>query len=78
MEVKTNKEYQAMQKRSPPPREVRAHEDRMLEHMEEADTFAARTEGGRSALKTEQADVGARAESARRGGGALEQELATD
>src|SRR6476661_2439630 len=42
MEVKTNKEYQAMQKEmSSAEHEVRAHEDKLLEHMEYAETFAA-------------------------------------
>ena len=41
MEVKTNKEYQAMQKEiSVAEQAVRAHEDRLLERMEEAETLA--------------------------------------
>ena len=46
MEVKTNKEYQAMQKEmATAEHEVRAHEDKLLEHMELAEAFAARIEG---------------------------------
>ena len=38
MEVKTNKEYQAMQKEmAVAEHEVRAHEDKLLEHMEQAE-----------------------------------------
>jgi predicted nucleic acid-binding Zn-ribbon protein len=63
MEVKTNKEYQAMQKEiTVAEQEVRAHEDRLLEHMEQAETFAVELKAAEGALKTEQA--------------ALEQEIA--
>src|SRR5580765_1162275 len=42
MEVKTNKEYQAMQKEiGVAEQEVRSHEDRVLERMEEAESLAA-------------------------------------
>ena len=58
MEVKTNKEYQAMQKElASAEHEVRAHEDKLLEHMELAEAFAAELKQAEAALKTEQADV---------------------
>jgi predicted nucleic acid-binding Zn-ribbon protein len=58
MEVKTNKEYQAMQKEiSVAEQEVRAHEDKLLEHMERAETFAAELRAAESGLKAEQSEV---------------------
>ena len=58
MEVKTNKEYQAMQKEmATAEHEVRAHEDKLLEHMELAEAFAAELKQADAVLKTEQADV---------------------
>jgi hypothetical protein len=58
MEVKTNKEYQAMQKEmSVAEHEVRAHEDKLLDHMEYSETYAAELKAGEAALKTEQAEV---------------------
>jgi uncharacterized protein len=58
MEVKTNKEYQAMQKEiAVAEHEVRAHEDRLLEHMEQAETFASDVKAAETALRTEQAEV---------------------
>jgi predicted nucleic acid-binding Zn-ribbon protein len=58
MEVKTNKEYQAMQKEmAVAEQEVRAHEDRLLEHMERAETFSAELKAAEARLKAEQADV---------------------
>jgi len=55
MEVKTNKEYQAMQKEmAAAEHDVRAHEDRLLEHMEQAETLAAELKAAESALKAEQ------------------------
>jgi predicted nucleic acid-binding Zn-ribbon protein len=58
MEVKTNKEYQAMQKEmAAAEHEVRAHEDKLLEHMESAETFAAELKAAESALKAEQAEI---------------------
>ena len=77
MEVKTNKEYQAMQKEiAVAEHEVRAHEDRLLEHMEQAETFATDLKTAEGALKAEQAEV-AREQTlldAERGG--LEEEIA--
>ncbi len=58
MEVKTNKEYQAMQKEmSVAEEDISTHETRMLERMEEADAFSAELKGAEAALKTDQADV---------------------
>jgi predicted nucleic acid-binding Zn-ribbon protein len=58
MEVKTNKEYQAMQKEiATAEREVRASEDRVLERMEEAEALQADLRRAEAALKQEQAAV---------------------
>ncbi len=58
MDVKTNKEYQAMQKEmAVAEREVRSYEDRLIEHMELAETFAGELRTAESALKREQAEV---------------------
>ena len=58
MEVKTNKEYQAMQKEmSVAEQEISDHETRMLERMEESDTLAQELKTAESALKTEQAEI---------------------
>lgn len=58
MEVKTNKEYQAMQKEmAAAETDVRGHEDRLLDRMEEAETLAADLKAAEAALKTEQGDV---------------------
>jgi predicted nucleic acid-binding Zn-ribbon protein len=57
MEVKTNKEYQAMQKEmSVAEEEVSVLETRMLERMVEADGFAAELKTAEAALKAEQAE----------------------
>ena len=77
MEVKTNKEYQAMQKEmAVAEHEVRAHEDTLLEHMEQAETFAAEFKTAESALKAEQAEVGREQKLLDAERGVLEQELA--
>ena len=58
MEVKTNKEYQAMQKEMAQAEEdVSAHETRMLERMEEGDGLAAELRTAEAALKAEQSIV---------------------
>jgi predicted nucleic acid-binding Zn-ribbon protein len=58
MEVKTNKEYQAMQKEmSVAEEEVSALETRMLERMVEADGLAADLRAAESALKAEQSET---------------------
>ena len=60
MEVKTNKEYQAMQKEmGHAEEEVSSHETRMLERMEEADGLAAELKTAEAALKSEQSVVAA-------------------
>jgi uncharacterized protein len=77
MEVKTNKEYQAMQKEmAVAEHEVRAHEDTLLEHMEQAEAFAVDVKAAESALKAEQAEVGREQKLLDAERGALEQELA--
>ena len=58
MEVKTNKEYHAMQTEiATAEQQVRLQEDRLLERMEEAETLAAEQKAVEAALKTGQADV---------------------
>jgi predicted nucleic acid-binding Zn-ribbon protein len=58
MEVKTNKEYQAMQTEiGVAEQNVRSQEDRLLERMEETETLAAELKAAESALKADQADV---------------------
>ena len=58
MEVKTNKEYQAMQKEmSVAEGDISAHETRMLERMEEGDGLAAELRAAESALKADQAET---------------------
>ncbi|MBA3885035.1 MAG: hypothetical protein H0X67_04805 [Acidobacteria bacterium] len=58
MEVKTNKEYQAMQKEmATAEHDIRAHEDRLLEGMELAESHAVELKAAEAALKTEQAEV---------------------
>jgi predicted nucleic acid-binding Zn-ribbon protein len=60
MEVKTNKEYQAMQKEmSHAEEEVSAHETRMLERMEEADLLSAELKSADGALKAGQTVISA-------------------
>jgi predicted nucleic acid-binding Zn-ribbon protein len=58
MAVKTNKEYQAMQKEmAVAETEVRTHEDKLLDRMEEAETLATELKAAEAALKAEQAAV---------------------
>jgi predicted nucleic acid-binding Zn-ribbon protein len=58
MEVKTNKEYQAMQKEmAVAEAEISAHETRLLERMEEADALAAELKAADAALVAEQKAV---------------------
>jgi hypothetical protein len=58
MEVKTNKEYQAMQKEmSVAEQEIGNHETHMLERMEEADALAAELKTAEAALKSEQVET---------------------
>src|SRR5262245_47872800 len=59
MEVKTNKEYHAMQTEIATAEQgVRQQEDRLLDRMEEAETQAAELKAAESALKSGQAEVG--------------------
>jgi predicted nucleic acid-binding Zn-ribbon protein len=58
MEVKTNKEYQAMQKEmSVAEQEISEHETRLLERMVDADGLAAELKAAETALKADQAEV---------------------
>ena len=58
MEVKTNKEYQAMQKEiTMAEAEVSSQETRMLECMEEADTLAVELKSAEAALKADKTEV---------------------
>ena len=58
MEVKTNKEYQAMQKEmTVAEQEISDQETRLLERMEEADALAAELKGAEAALKAERSDT---------------------
>ncbi len=58
MEVKTNKEYHAMQTEiTAAEAVVRREEDRLLEQMEEAETLAAQMKAAEAALKTGQTDL---------------------
>ena len=58
MEVKTNKEYQAMQHEiATAEQSVRSQEDRLLDRMEEAEVLAAELKVAEAALKAEQVDI---------------------
>lgn len=60
MEVKTNKEYQAMQHEIATAQDsIRAHEDRILEGMEEAETLNAELKTAEAELKRQEAAVSA-------------------
>jgi uncharacterized protein len=60
MEVKTNKEYQAMQKEIATAEEaVRSHEDRILEHMEEAEVLGRELKSAEAELKRRQGEIAA-------------------
>jgi predicted nucleic acid-binding Zn-ribbon protein len=57
-EVKSNKEYTALLKEiATAEQDVRTHEDRLLERMEEAEVLAAELKAAEAQLKTEQAEV---------------------
>lgn len=59
MEVKTNKEYQAMQHEiATAEQTVRGHEDRLLDRMEEAENLGAELKAAEAALKAAQTEVG--------------------
>jgi uncharacterized protein len=60
MEVKTNKEYQAMQKEIATAEEaVRSHEDRILEQMEEADVLTRQLKAAEGELARQRAEIAA-------------------
>jgi uncharacterized protein len=60
MEVKTNKEYQAMQKEiATAEAAVRSQEDRILERMEEAETLTRELKAAEAELKRQQAEIAA-------------------
>jgi len=60
MEVKTNKEYQAMQHEIQAAEQlVRDQEDRLLERMEEQDTLSAELKAAEAALKSAQGEIAA-------------------
>jgi predicted nucleic acid-binding Zn-ribbon protein len=72
MEVKTNKEYHAMQTEiATAEQSVRQQEDRLLDRMEEAETLAAELKGAEGALKTGQSEAARERQQ-------LNAELATD
>jgi predicted nucleic acid-binding Zn-ribbon protein len=58
MEVKTNKEYQAMQHEITAAEQVvREHEDRLLDRMEEQEGLAGELKAAEAALKAAQAEI---------------------
>jgi uncharacterized protein len=76
MEVKTNKEYQAMQKEmSVAEQEISDHETRMLERMEEADGLALELKAAEAALKGAQAEIVQQREQLEAEKGDLERQL---
>lgn len=76
MEVKTNKEYQAMQTEIQTAEgHVRAHEDRLLERMEETDILTAELKRAESALTAEEAEVARRRQELERELASLESEF---
>ncbi len=76
MEVKTNKEYQAMQHEIAAAEQgVREHEDRLLDRMEEQETLAAELKASDAALKSEQAEVAGEKKSIEAERGEIERKL---
>ena len=76
MEVKTNKEYQAMQHEiAAAEQNVRGHEDRLLDRMEEGETLAAALKTAEAELKAEQADVATTRQQLEEEGRSLEAEI---
>jgi len=58
MEVKTNKEYQAMQKEmASAEQELRAHEDKLLEHMERAEGLSVELKAADAALQSAKKEI---------------------
>jgi predicted nucleic acid-binding Zn-ribbon protein len=77
MAVKTNKEYQAMQTEiAAAEGNVRAHEDRLLDRMEETDALTAEQKATEASLKAEQATIARDLQALDAERGADEQELA--
>jgi hypothetical protein len=77
MEVKTNKEYHAMQTEiGAAEARVRHEEDRLLERMEEAETLAAELKAAEAALKSGQAEIAKERQQLEAERGAAEQDLA--
>jgi predicted nucleic acid-binding Zn-ribbon protein len=76
MEVKTNKEYQAMQKEiAAAEREVRSYEDRILERMEEGEALGREVKAAEAALAEERRRIEAEGRALDDEGAALEAEL---
>jgi len=76
LELKTNKEYQAMQKEmTAAEREVRAHEDKLIEHMERAEASSGALAAAEAAFKGEQAHVSAAQKALATEAGELQREL---
>lgn len=74
MAVKTNKEYQAMQKEIATAEEgVRAHEDTILEHMEQGESLARELKAAEADLKSQQAEIGVERTALAREAASLEQ-----
>ena len=77
MEVKTNKEYQAMQTEiSVAEQNVRGQEDRLLDRMEETETLTAELKSAEATLKTAQAEVAKERQALESERGSLDGELA--
>jgi len=76
MEVKTNKEYQAMQHEiAAAEREVRSVEDRILDRMEEAETVAKDIKAVEAALAAERAAVSAEKQQLERQRAAMQDQI---
>lgn len=76
MEVKTNKEYQAMQTEIAVAEEqVRGHEDRLLERMMETEALTADLKAAQEGLKAAEADAAREKQDLERERAALEEEL---
>jgi hypothetical protein len=73
MEVKTNKEYQAMQKEISTAEEgVRAHEDRILDRMEEAEVLGQELKLAEAELKRQQGEIARERQALEQEGAALQ------
>src|SRR5262245_50201242 len=76
MEVKTNKEYQAMQKEIATAQEaVRTREDRILEGMEEAEDLTRQLKDAEAELKRQQAEIASERQALEEERAALERDL---